>query len=234
MGIQSLWLPGDGGFCEREESRVNPLSRSTQWLVWGGLALLIVAVTVLYLTRGVPPSGTPTAYTLPVIAQLDPFRLLNQEGRSVTLDSLRGKVWVADVIFTRCAGPCLQMTQRMKELETAVGAQSPVEFVSFTTDPEFDTPEVLKTYARRLGADSARWQFITGPKPELVRVMIDGLKFTALEKKPEDRTDPSDLFIHSTIFIVVDKLGRVRKAVEGLEPDFKSKILAVVNQLAKE
>ena len=152
----------------------------------------------------------------------------------MTLDGLHGKVWVADVIFTRCAGPCLQMTQHMKELEAAVGREAPVEFLSFTTDPEFDTPEVLKTYARRLGAESSRWQFITGRKPELVRVMIDGLKFTALEKKPEDRTDPADLFIHSTIFIVVDKQGRVRKAIEGLEPDFKSKVLDVVNHLTKE
>lgn len=213
---------------------MNSLSRSTQWLVWGGLGLVIVAVTVLYLTGRVSPSGTPGPNTLPVISRLEPFSLLNQEARPVTLDGLRGKVWVADVIFTRCAGPCLQMTQRMKELEATVSPQSPVEFLSFTTDPEFDTPEVLKTYARRLGADSARWRFITGPKPELVRVMIDGLKFTALEKKPEERTDPSDLFIHSTIFIVVDKQGRVRKAIEGLEPDFKAKVLAVVNQLAKE
>lgn len=227
-------MPTAAGACESEDSLVTPLSRSTQCLVWGGLGLVMVAVTVLYLTGRVSPSGTPVADTLPVISRLEPFSLLNQEARPVTLDGLRGKVWVADVIFTRCAGPCLQMTQRMKELEAAVGPQSPVEFVSFTTDPEFDTPAVLKTYAGRLGADSRRWQFITGPKPELFRVMIDGLKFTALEKKPEDRTDPYDLFIHSTIFIVVDKQGRVRKAVEGLEPDFKSKVLAVVNQLAKE
>ena len=213
---------------------MNSISRSTQWLVWGGLGVVMAAVTVLYLTGRVSPSGTPVTDTLPVISRLEPFNLLSQEARPVTLDGLRGKVWVADVIFTRCAGPCLQMTQRMKELEAVVNPQSPVEFLSFTTDPEFDTPEVLKTYARRLGADSARWQFITGPKPELFRVMIDGLKFTALEKKPEDRTDPADLFIHSTIFIVVDKQGRVRKAIEGLEPDFKAKVLGVVNQLVKE
>lgn len=219
---------------DSEDSHVNPLSRSTQWLVWGGLGLVMLAVTILYLTGRVSPSGTPAADSLPVISRLEPFSLFNQEARPVTLDGLRGKVWVADVIFTRCAGPCLQMTQRMKELESAVGPQTPVEFVSFTTDPEYDTPEVLKTYARRLGADSPRWKYVTGPKPQLFRVMIDGLKFTALEKKPEERADPYDLFIHSTIFIVVDKQGRVRKAVEGLEPDYKSKVLAVVNQLAKE
>lgn len=222
------------GTGEWEWSHVNSLSRSTQWLVWGGLGLVMLAVTVLYLTGRVSPFGTTGADTPPIISRLEPFSLLNQEARPVTLDGLRGRVWVADVIFTRCAGPCVQMTQRMRELEATLGPQSPVEFVSFTTDPEFDTPEVLKTYARRFGADSSRWQFITGPKPELFRVMIDGLKFTALEKKPEDRTDPYDLFIHSTIFIIVDKQGRVRKAIEGLEPDFRSKVFAVVNQLAKE
>ena len=217
---------------------MKPISRSTQWLVWGGLGAVMLVVTALYLAGRFSPTGTPTvepgADRLPMISRLEPFTLTNQDARPVTLDGLRGKVWVADVIFTRCAGPCLQMTQRMRELEATLDRQAPVEFLSFTTDPEFDTPEVLKSYAGRLGADSRRWQFVTGLKPQLFRVMIDGLKFTALEKKPEDRTDPYDLFIHSTIFIVVDKQGRVRKAVEGLEPDYKSKVLAVVNQLAKE
>ena len=213
---------------------MNPLSRSTQVVVWGGLGLVIAAVTGAFWFGKRPEPLPKTAEPLPIISRLEPFSLTNQLGQTITLDSLRGRVWVADVIFTRCAGPCLQMTQRMHELRNALGTNAPVELVSFTTDPEFDTSEVLQGYARRLGAESPHWQFVTGRKTDLARVMIDGLKFTALGKKPEERTDPADLFIHSTFFVVVDKQGRARKVVEGLESDYRVQVLMAVAELAKE
>lgn len=213
---------------------MNPLSRSTQVVVWGGLGLVVAAVTGAF-WFGKRVASPPVAFKpLPIISRLESFSLTNQLGQPVTLESLRGRVWVADVIFTRCAGPCLQMTQRMRDLRDALGTNSSVELVSFTTDPEFDTPEVLQSYARRLGAESPHWQFVTGRKPELARVLVEGLKFTALEKKPEERTDPADLFIHSTFFVIVDKQGRARKVVEGLEPDYRASVLAAVAQLSRE
>ena len=228
------WLAIGLLYVGGRESFMNPLSRSTQVLVWGGLGLVIAAVTGAFWFGKPGESRTGSTAPLPVISRLEPFSLTNHLGRSVTLESLRGRVWVADVIFTRCAGPCLQMTQRMRDLRIALGTNSPVELVSFTTDPEFDTPEVLQSYARKLGAESPHWQFVTGRKPELARVLVDGLKFTALEKKPEERTDPADLFIHSTFFVVVDKQGRARRVVEGLETDYRAKVIEAVGQLTQE
>jgi len=213
---------------------MKPVSSSTQSMVWGGLGIVIVAIAVGYIVEAPSKAKRSVSEDLPIISTLDPFALADQEGRRVSLDDLRGKVWVSDVIFTRCAVPCLQMTQRMKELDVALGSDAPVNLVTFTTDPEYDTSDVLKTYARRLGITSPRWRLITGPKTDIFKVMVGGIKFTALEKKPEERKDPSDLFIHSTIFIVVDKQGRVRKAVEAMEPDFKPQLLEVINRLVKE
>jgi len=209
------------------------LSRS----IWIGVGLLIVILCLSFvLSRLKPSSRVPQ---LPVISQVADFTLTNQAGRVVTLADLRGRVWVADIIFTRCAGPCPRMTKQMEALQTALSQDSRAQLVTLTTDPGFDTPEVLKRYATRFNADSARWSFLTGTKLQIAAVAVDSLKLTAVEKKPEERTDADDLFIHSTIFVVVDKQGRLRGAFEtdgeGLEwKNVQSAILAAVKQLERE
>ena len=175
------------------------------------------------------PGGPP-----PVLFEIPDFSLTNQAGLTVTRDSLRGQVWIADIIFTRCAGPCPKMTARMGELQSALPAHSPVQLVTLTTDPENDTPAVLKRYADRFGAREGSWQFLTGAKPELARLAIEGLKLTALDKDPTQRENDTDFFIHSTIFVLVDQHGRVRGSFESDEPGMQKEILAAIRQLQRE
>jgi cytochrome oxidase Cu insertion factor (SCO1/SenC/PrrC family) len=111
--------------------------------------------------------------------------------------------------------------------------------VTLTTDPEFDTPAVLKTYGERFGADPGRWLFLTGPKAEVSRLGVDSLKLAAVEKKPEERETPSDLFIHATLFVLVDKQGRIRgfyeTTGEGIDPNHvKGQIARAARQLERE
>jgi len=158
---------------------------------------------------------------------------------AVSLAELRGHVWVADIIFTRCPGPCAKMTSRMKELQQALAADGNTKLVSLTTDPEFDTPAVLKTYGERFGADPARWTFLTGTKTQIAKLAIDSLKLTAIEKKPEDREASNDLFIHSTIFVLVDKQARLRAVFESTGDDIdprkvQADILDAARRLDKE
>ena len=106
-------------------------------------------------------------------------------------------------------------------------------------DPEFDTPAVLKAYSRRFGADNNRWLFLTGTKQQLMNLATDSLKLTAIEKQPADRETPADLFIHSTIFVIVDKQSRLRGVFEtsgeGIDPaDVKEQILAAIRRLERE
>ena len=80
------------------------------------------------------------------------FTLTNQNGQPVTLADLRGQVWIADAIFTRCPGQCLIMSAHMKEIQDALPSGLPIQLVSFTTDADFDQPPVLKNTPNALGA----------------------------------------------------------------------------------
>lgn len=206
-------------------------SSKTEWALWVGLGLTILTIASLFVLRQAQPSRD----RLPVYGPVTDFNLTNQFGQAASLESFRGKIWVANVIFTSCPGPCAQMTQRMKELQTALPKDAPVQLVSLTTDPATDTPEVLERYAERFGVDLANWWFLTGPKDEIFKVLgPEGLKLTSVEKKPEDRASPNDLFIHSTISVFVDSKGRVRGTVEALEPGAMEKSIAVIQQLLRE
>ena len=116
-----------------------------------------------------------------------PFKLTDQDGKPFDSEQLKGQVWVAALIFTNCPGVCPSMTQKLKELQDAVPAKN-VQLVSFTVDPERDTPEVLKQYARRFKADESRWHFLTGEK-DTVFAAADGLKLSASPGagRPADR-----------------------------------------------
>ena len=217
---------------------MNQLARRIGWLAWGGLALVALTLLLAFLLAQVTSHTVPDQ-PLPVYGQIADFGLTNQNGRAVSLADLRGQVWVADIIFTRCPGPCLKMTKQMMALQDAMPPGSQAKLVTLTTDPDFDTPPVLKTYAERFGADTNRWMFLTGTKKNLAKLAIDSLKLTAIEKKPEERESAQDLFVHSTIFVIADKGGQLRGVFEttgeGTDPEkVKAQILAAVRRLERE
>ena len=217
---------------------MNQPARRIGWLAWGGLALValtLLAAFLLVQLKFRSSAGQP----LPVYGQIADFALTNQNGRAVSLADLRGRVWVADIIFTRCPGPCLKMTKQMQVLQNALPPDSPTKLVTLTTDADFDTPPVLKAYAERFGADPRRWMFLTGTRQEVAKLAIDSLKLTAIEKKPEERESPQDLFVHSTIFVIADKRGQLRGVFEttgeGIDPrNVQTQILAVAGRLERE
>ena len=212
---------------------MTPPSRSLQWLVWGVLLLIVLAIGGAFI-QSKRQSAEVAEPSLPVISQLKDFSLTNQLGQSISLAHLRGKVWVADIIFTRCPGPCATMTRHLAGLQSALSDNPQVQLVTLTTDPEFDTPAVLKDYAGRFGAQPDRWHFLSGTKLQIARLAIDDLKLTAIENKPEDRKASDDLFVHSTIFVLVDRQGRLRGAFESLEPGFQPRILKAIDRLLQE
>ena len=217
---------------------MNPAARRFPWTVGVGLLLLILALSLAFLLAKAR-SEAEQHQSLPVIAPIADFTLTNQNSTGVTLADLRGRVWIADIIFTRCPGPCLRMTRQMKELQDALAKDTQTKLVSLTTDADHDTPEILKTYAEHNGADSNRWMFLTGEKKQINNLAVDSLKLSAVEKKPEERTTPEDLWVHSTIFVIVDKHAQLRGVYQtGGEdvnwPAEKAKVLAAVKQLERE
>ncbi|MGV3757897.1 MAG: SCO family protein [Verrucomicrobiota bacterium] len=192
--------------------------RPIQFVVWSGLVLIILAIVTAFVAEQ-SGKGRPAPSGFPDYGEVAAFSVTNQHGNLVTRSSLAGKLWVANIIFTRCPGPCAQMTLQMAALQKAIPAEWPVQFISLTTDPEFDNPQILGEYGKKFGADPNRWWFLTGTKKDMVALAVQGLKLTTIEKPEGQRDLPEDLFIHSSISVLVDGHGRVRKTLEVLPPD---------------
>ena len=172
------------------------------------LLLAVVAAAVWLLTTR--PGGGPD---LPRLGAAPAFTLVSEQGKTVTRADYAGKVCIADFIFTRCGGSCPILSARMAALaERMVGVPS-IRFVSFGVDPEYDTPEVLAEYGRKLGADPARWTFLHGERPVIRALIKDGFKL-AIEDGVADSVEP---ILHSTRFVLVDGEGTIRGYYDGME-----------------
>jgi cytochrome oxidase Cu insertion factor (SCO1/SenC/PrrC family) len=113
---------------------------------------------------------------LPVLGEIPPFELLNQQGHKFDRSALEGHVWVADFIFTNCEGPCPRMTSRMHAIQKATGAG--IKLVSFSVDPQRDTPQALAEYGKKFAADDARWTFLTGDPATLDMLDHDAFNYS--------------------------------------------------------
>jgi len=164
-------------------------------------AIALAALTAVACGRGTAASEPPRLFVVPE------FTLVERSGRPATLGALHGRPWVADFIFTRCAGVCPAMTARMAALRARL-ADAPVRFVSFSVDPANDTPEVLARYAAAAGA-SADWWFVTGPMRDLHALSTEGFKLAAMENAPGAETADGP-FLHSSKFVLVDAEGAIR------------------------
>jgi protein SCO1/2 len=171
---------------------------------------------------------------LPILKTVSDFSLTNQFGQEISLSDLRGKIWVADIIFTRCPGPCARMTKQLRQFQSLIPKDDSVKIVSLTADPEFDTPEVFKKYAERFETDPKRWFFLTGPKKKIYDLAMNSLLLAVQEKTPDEQTAENDLFIHSTIFVLVDRNGDVRSYYESTEPGTNERILTDIKKLLAE
>lgn len=201
-----------------------------------GFGLCITLLGLMYLLSLAEYGQSKRKSSLPVLGQIAGFTLTNQDDAVTTLADLSNRVWVADVIFSRCAGSCPIMSTEMKSLQDGLPSASGARLVTLTTDPDYDTAAVLKKYGERYGADFQRWTFLTGAKSELANLAANSLKLGSTPVSPPDRQSDVDLFVHSTIFVVVDKQARLRGIfqTEGQDVDWakvKPQILATVKQL---
>lgn len=150
----------------------------------------------------------------PLNYEIEDFTFTNQEGEELGLKDLEGKVWVADFIYTYCATECPPMTFNMSKLQKLVKEEGieNVEFVSFSIDPEVDSPEVLKEYGGKFDLNFDSFHFLTGyDQPFIESFALDNFK--ALVKKPENQ----DQVIHQVYFYLVDQNGTIMKYYNGFE-----------------
>ena len=185
-------------------------------------------------TSGLRPASWPALFItallaactssspLPSLGLVPDFTLTdqsNQEFRSA--DALKRKVWIADFIFTHCAGPCPRMTSHMRKIQDALDGEPEIKLVSFTVDPARDTPPVLAAYAVQF---KARWSFLTGTADALNQLSKHAFKLGDVDGNLE----------HSTRFVLVDKFGRLRGYYSATNAEVIPQLIADAKALVKE
>ena len=144
---------------------------------------------------------------------IEDFTFINQANQEFGLADLKGKVWVADFIFTNCEDVCMPMTANMTKLQNMVKEEKieNIEFVSFSVDPTVDTPEVLTEYGKQYNADLSNWHFLTGYEQEKIESFAMS-NFKTIVKKPKT----GDQVVHQTFFYLINQDGKIMKIYPGL------------------
>jgi protein SCO1 len=208
-----------------------PIQRGFSWntFVWKATLILMPIITagLLLWLRHVEVRALAQR-TVSSYGTVPNFQLVNQEGQSFGSAQLAGKIWIADFIYTTCPGPCPMISTRMSELQKPL-EKTDVHLVSFSVDPEKDSPDVLRGYAEKLRAEPKRWDFLTGPKSAIYDLSHNGFKLAV-----SDGNGEAGIPVHSTRMVLVDRRGEIRGYYEATEADAVTKLLADTSHLLRE
>jgi cytochrome oxidase Cu insertion factor (SCO1/SenC/PrrC family) len=206
----------------------RPLSKKAS-IAWYTALLLVPLLTAAILVRLYHNQAAHFASRkIDVYGTVPPFQLVNQRGKVFGSGDLTGRIWIADFIYTTCPGPCPMISARMSELQKPL-EKTDVHLVSFSVDPDKDTPEVLRGYAEKLNAQPQRWDFLTGSRSAIYNLSRYGFKLAA-----SDGSDAQGIPVHSSRMILVDRSGIIRGYYDATEPDAITKLLADTNHLLRE
>jgi protein SCO1/2 len=169
-----------------------------------------------------PKSDLPKLYPVPHT------KLIDETGRAVQLDAMKGHITVYNFIFTNCAAICPIMTNNMRAVTPRIDKGAPVRFVSISVDPTRDTPAVLSAYAKR-NRNDPRWTFLTGDLGAIVDLSINGFKLAANNPAPG-----SEPLLHSGKFAVADKEGVIRGYYDGTDGAVADEVVRAVETLLEE
>jgi protein SCO1/2 len=160
------------------------------------------------------------------------FSFTNQDGKSITNEDVKGKVYVAEYFFATCKGICPRMNEAMERVYKAYRGNKNVLLLSHTVDPIKDTPQALKQYSLRFDADPNQWLFLTGDKKKL----YDMARYSYLISAQDDTAGVSidQDFIHDKHVSLIDGYGRVRGFYDALEPGDVNKLIGDIGELLKE
>lgn len=180
---------------------------------------IVLASSALFLSGCAAHAGLPSYTAVP------DFTLTDQTGAQFSSAAqLKGRVWIADFIFTNCTGPCPRMTSQMHQVQTALAGVDGVRLVSFTVDPTRDTPPVLAAYADRFKAQPGTWFFLTGAQDALQQLSRNAFMLG----------DVDGTLQHSTRFVLVDRESKIRGFYLTSEEDAIPRLIADTKQLAEK
>ena len=194
-----------------------------------GIALGFLAVALSF---GVGSCGKKQVQLPPKGPALVDFKLTDQSGQEVGLSTYRGKIWVAGFIFTKCPSVCPTVTRAMAGLQGKLKAASlEAELVTFTVDPETDTPAILKEYGEDAGADFDSWRFLTARDVPTMRSVVEGNFATAMGEKHAMSAGMYDI-AHTTKLVLVGRGGH-RRGYFSSDPAGIQRVLAAVEALSQ-
>jgi len=203
---------------------------------------LVAAVTVSTILAGCgspsAKSGGPAASTAPSTATEGPtnlkwpvsdFKAIDQNGQSVTLADLKGKVWIADVFYSSCPTVCPPIADNMAHLQKMLKDKGiPVEIVSFSVDPQYETPKSLKIFGQEHGADFSNWHFLAGYSFDWIKQFAQDTLKTTVAQVPNSR-----IFSHPVNWYVVNQSGVIETFYDGLHPYYNEIVKTVQSLEAK-
>lgn len=197
-------------------------------LFLAGFFVLLFVGFYFALGQMIPGFGKPV---LPVLSYVPSFSFKDQEGQVITEKDVAGKVYVAEYFFTTCRGICPKLNTNMKKLAADYAKEPDFRLLSYTVDPETDSVARMKHYADSLGADPARWFFLTGRKDSLYHLARSGY---LLDDPKNNALNIDEQFLHTQFVALVDKGGRVRKIYDGLKKDELDELEKDISTLLKE
>jgi protein SCO1 len=222
-----------GARCAK--SRVGMFSTSA----FGSAAFRATAFVIALGALGLPAcqrsqaADERSSAPLPALGAVGPFWLTDQDGRTFTEASLDGKVWVAAFMFTRCPTVCPEMVRRMRAIQEQARARDvPLELVSFSVDPENDTPPVLRAYAAAQGLDTRNWRFLTGDSSVIRSTAEKGFKI-GVEGTPKAGQEHFGI-THGTHLVLLDRQRTIRGYYQSSDPTRATALLDDAARLARE
>ena len=161
---------------------------------------------------------------LPILGEIPSFELIDNYGEPFTEENIEGKIWVADLIFTTCAGPCPIMSTEMRSVHKTYLENENIRMVTITVNPDYDTPEVLTEYGKQYNADFTKWHFLTCVYEKIQNLIANGFKMGDLE----------EIVFHSTRFALIDPDMNIRGYYMGTESEDVKKLMGDIKKLIKE
>ena len=161
---------------------------------------------------------------LPILGEIPSFELIDNYGNLFTEENISGKIWVADLIFTTCAGPCPVMSTEMKSVHQTFLENDNIRMITITVNPDYDTPDILTEYGKRYDADFSKWHFLTGEYDNIQNLIANGFKMGDIE----------EIVFHSTRFALIDPNMKIRGYYIGTESNDVKKLVRDIKQLGKE
>jgi cytochrome oxidase Cu insertion factor (SCO1/SenC/PrrC family) len=201
------------------------MTRTVKALTISAWALAVVAM-VSFVASGMWRRGAPEEKKAERFFQVPDFQLVNQDGKPFSGKDVAGKVWIADFVFTQCAGPCPAMTAALAQVQKDL-AGTPVQLVTVSVDPANDTPPVLKQHMKDRGLDESNWTFATG-KPDEIFGLAKNMKIAA------SAASEQNTIMHAEKFILIDAEGWIRGYYHYQDQEKMAQLLRDARELVKK